>query len=1170
MRTNIPYFSTAIKRFIILTGILVTVCSATLSATGAGEQELDPKNIFLTIHIESKPLQKVFSEIEHQSKCKFVYNANNLNVMVPVTINVKKESLYNLLNELSEKMNLDFKQIGNYFSVRPIENPNTGTSVTTPTVIRNVVFPGINTSRYDLLSSSYNEVIVHGKVTDDKGNPLQGVSVQIKENSLGTMTDASGNYEINLPTGKATLVFSYVGYETKEVNLKGRTTINVQLTATVSGLNEVVVVGYGTQKKSVVTGAISSVKASDLENQQITNLEQALQGRASGLTIAANSGAPGSPATVTIRGTTSLNDGANDPLYVVDGVVVGSGGIDYLNPNDIASIEVLKDAASAAIYGARSSAGVILVTTKKGKAGDVRVNYNGYYGVQSPAKKLNLLDASQYATLINEQATNDGGQPVFTNPESYGKGTDWQDLIFNDHAQIQNHEVSISGGSERATFYTSFGYYDQEGIVAPSISNYKRYNIRLNSSYKITKWLTFGQTAGYSHINNKGSVAGNTDFGGPLSSAIMMDPITKKIITDPDEANVVPYTTQPVERDENGNPYGISNYVVQQVTNPLAYIQTELGNYNWSDDIVGNVFLEAEPLKGLKLRSTVGTTLSYWGSENFNPLFYLNSNTFSTQTSFARNRQKSANWNLENTVSYNRSIKEHNFTILLGQGAYLDNNSSGINVTYFNLPVNTFKEASMNYSISAADISAGGYEGIHHTVSSLFGRLTYDYSGKYLFTGIIRRDGSSRFGSNNKFGYFPSASVGWVASQEDFFPAKENINFLKLRASYGITGSDVLGNFRYLSTVGGGRNYTFGDNLYEIGYSPDAPANPDLRWEQTSQLNFGLDMVLFTNFNVTFDWYNKKTTGILQTIQYPAYVGATGSSYGNVADMENKGLELELGYQKKIGELNINVKGNVSHLRNEVTYLGDGKDFLDGGAKLQSSTYPLTRTAVGHAIGSFFGFETEGIFQNQSEIDAYAGKDGKPIQPNAVPGDFKWADLNNDGQITEADRTFIGDPIPDWSYGFTVSISWKNFDFLAFGQGVAGNQIFQGLRRMDIPTANWQTEWLNRWHGEGTSNDYPRLTVKDKNKNLANPSDFRLQNGDYFRIKTLQIGYSLSKNIVKKAGFTTARIYLSSNNLVTITKYTGFDPEIGGSSYGIDRAIYPQARSFLVGLNLGF
>ncbi|MEO6000407.1 MAG: TonB-dependent receptor [Chitinophagaceae bacterium] len=1019
-------------------------------------------------------------------------------------------------------------------------------------------------------SLSQQSIIVKGKVLDAFKEPLNGVSVSVKNNPGGTSTYVSGNFTLTVPNENATLVFSFVGYTPEEVSLKGRKVINISLNSVSASMGEVVVVGYGTQKKSVVTGAISSVKASDLENQQIGRIEQAMQGRVSGVTIASGSGAPGTAATVRIRGITSLNEGASNPLYVIDGVVIGNGSIDYLDASDIESIEVLKDAASAAIYGARSSAGVILVTTKKGKAGSIRVNYNGYYGTQAPAKKLKVLDATQYAQMRNEQLVNDGGGVFFTNPESFGKGTDWQSLVFSDNAQIQNHEVSISGGGEKSTFYTSFGFFGQDGIVAPSISNYKRYNIRLNSSYKITDWLTMGQTLGFSHIKEKGNVVGNNNFGGPISAALMLDPITKILITDPAEANAVPYSSQPVVRDAFGNPYGISKYIAQDVTNPLAYIQTRQGNYGWSDNIVGNVFLEAEPIKGLKLRSTLGGTLFYWGSESFTPLFYLNSNTLSTQTAFARDRQRSLNWNLENIVSYNRSFNQHNLTLLVGQGAYLDNNSSGINVTYYNLPVTNFDDATMNYSISATDKTAGGYEGIHHTVNSLFSRITYDYNSKYLFTGVIRRDGSSRFGSDNKYGYFPSASVGWVASREDFWNFKNIINFLKFRGSYGITGNDVLGDFRYLATVGGGRNYTFGNNIYTIGYSPDAPSNPELRWEETSQLNFGLDMVLFQNFNVTFDWYNKKTTGILQTIDYPAYVGATGASYGNVADMANRGLELELGYQKQIGAVNLNLKGNVSRVRNEVTYLGANKAFIEGGATLQNSTYALTRTAVGQAIGSFFGFKTAGIFQNQKDIDSYVGKSGKPIQPAAKPGDFRWTDVNGDGQITEADRTFIGNPIPVWSYGFSFNASWKNFDLLVFGQGVAGNQIFQGLRRLDLSTANWQTTVLDRWRGEGTSNSEPRLSVKDPNKNFSNPSDYHLENGDYFRIKTLQVGYSLPKTIINKAGLKTVRVYLSSNNLLTVTKYSGYDPEIGGSSYGIDRTVYPQSRSLLVGLNVGF
>ncbi len=1113
--------------FLLLLGVFLTT-------SGFTQDVLDKK---ISLRTNDEDITMVLKQIEKQAKVRFAYSPENFGDE-RYDFNYQGQTLAEILKEVFKKNNISYKVKGN----------------------------SIILYKTDLKI----DITVTGKVVDALGNPLNGVSVTVKNNSGGTSTDTNGDFSLSVPNGNAVLVFSYVGFAPREIAVKGKTVINVTLTAATAAMDEVVVVGYGTQKKSVVTGAISSVKASDLENQQIGRLEQALQGRASGLTIAASSGAPGSAATVRVRGTTSLNDGANEPLYVIDGIVVTNGGIDFLNPADIESIEVLKDAASAAIYGARSAAGVILVTTKKGKRGALKITYNGYYGVQAPAKKLNLLDATEYATFRNEQAMNDGSAVVFTNPESFGKGTDWQDLIFNNSAKVQNHEVSLSGGGDKYTFYSSFGYYGQDGIVAPEISNFKRYNFRLNSTYNVTPWLTFGETLGYSHIDTKGNVAGNTDFGGPLSSAIMLDPITKAVITDTAESNRVPYSTQPVLRDANGNPYGISQYVAQQPSNPLAYIKINDGNNNWSDDFVGNVYLEAEPIKGLKLRSTLGATLGYGGAENFSPIYYLNSNQLSTNTSFRRNTQKSLNYNLENIISYSHSINKHDFTILLGQGAYLDNNTSGLNVTYFNLPVSTFKEASLNYNVSATDVSAGGYEGIHHTVTSLFSRLTYSYDSKYLFTGIIRRDGSSRFGANNKFGYFPSASVGWVASKESFWTFSNIANFFKVRGSYGITGNDVLGNFRYLATVGGGRNYSFGYDNYLIGYSPDAPANPDLKWEQTSQLNFGFDAVLFQNWSLTLDWYKKKTTGILQTIDYPVYVGATGSSYGNVADMENRGIELELGYHKQIGEVKFNIRGNVSNLKNNVTYLGENKAFLEGGASLQNSTYALTRTAVGHSIGAFFGFQTEGIFQNQKEIDEYIGPGGTPIQPKAAPGDFRWADINNDGAITDADRTFIGDPTPNWSYGLTINASWKNFDFVVFGQGVAGNQIFQGLRRLDIPTANWQTDVYDRWHGDGTSNSYPRLTIKDANKNYANPSNFHLQNGDYFRIKTLQVGYTLPNSLLDRAKLKTVRVYVSSNNLATFTKYTGFDPEIGGSSYGIDRAIYPQSRSFLLGVNFGF
>ncbi|HUH18269.1 TonB-dependent receptor [Albibacterium sp.] len=1022
-----------------------------------------------------------------------------------------------------------------------------------------------------VLELSAQNLQVSGRVIGAAdNNPIPGVTVSVKGGTSSTSTDIDGRYSLTLSMTSATLEFRQLGMATEEVLVNSSGVYNVSLREDLTELEQVVVVGYGTQKKSVVTGAISSVKGSDLETMPVTRIEQSLQGRTSGLTIASNSGQPGSSATIRVRGITTF--GNNNPLWVVDGVVVDAGGISYLNQSDIESIEVLKDASSQAIYGARAAAGVILVTTKKGVAGAMRINYNAYYGTSAPARKLSLLNATEYATLRNESALAAGNAMPFANPQEFGEGTDWQEQIFNNSAQRHNHELSISGGNDKSTFYGSFGYLSQDGIVASEISNYNRINIRLNSEHKIRPWLKFGQNLGYSHEKSQGLGNTNSEFGGPLSAAINLDPITPVVETDPDIINSPnrPYSTNAVVRDANGNPYGISQYVTQEMTNPLAYMQTRLGNYGWSDNIVGNVYAEVSPIEGLTFRSTLGSKLSYWGNESFTPVFYLNATNQNAQNSFTRNRSKGFDWNLENTVSYSRLVGDHSFSALIGQGAYYDNRSTGLNVTYYNIPVDNFDDASLNYNIPTDQRNSSGYENAGHTVSSLFARLNYNYQEKYLAEGLIRRDGSSRFGSNNKYGVFPSFSLGWVASKEDFLADVDAINILKLRGGYGVVGNDNIGDFAYIATVGGGRNYTIGmTDMYTVGYSPNAPSNPDLRWEETSQTNIGFDLTFLNKMNVTFDWYNKVTKGILQNPRIPYYVGAIGNPAANVADMKNSGVELELGYNNKFGEVDFSINGNASYVRNEVTNIGAGVSFING-AGFQSSSYNITRTMVGHSYNSFYGFENLGIFQNQSEINAYTNADGGLIQPNAKPGDFKWADINKDGNIDGDDRTFIGDPTPTWAFGFTLNVAYKGFDALVFGQGVAGNKIFQGLRRLDINNANYSSKALGRWTGAGSSNSFPRLSDNDPNNNFANPSDFYLEDGDFFRLKTLQLGYTIPSPVTKQIGLQKARIYVMSENLFTLTKYSGFDPEIGGGILSIDRGIYPQARSFMVGLNVTF
>jgi TonB-linked SusC/RagA family outer membrane protein len=491
---------------------------------------------------------------------------------------------------------------------------------------------------------------VTGKVIDAETNePLPGVNVSVKSTSRGTITNLDGEYTIEASQNDV-LAFSFIGYKTLEIPVGTQSSITASLNIDIETLSEVVVVGYGEQKKKVVTGAISSVSSDQLETLPVNNVGQALQGRASGITIASNSGQPGEGATIRVRGITTLNN--NDPLWVVDGVVVDNGGIGYLNQSDIASIEVLKDAASQAIYGARAAAGVILVTTKSGKSGGMNVSYNGFLGVSEPARKLDLLNATEYATLRNEASLADGNAVVFENPESFGEGTDWQDLIFNNEAKRQNHELSISGGNDRSTYYFSFGYLEQEGIVATDISKYQRTNLRLNSTHKIKDWLTIGENIGYSHDKSVGLGNTNSEFGGPLSSAINLDPITPAVITDNDVANGAPYATNPVVRDAAGRPYGISSIVQQEMINPLAYIQTRLGNNNFGDNFVGNVFAEVKPIEGLTLRSTIGSKIAFYGGKYFTPIFYLNTTNQNLKTNVSGNLNRRFDWNLENTASY--------------------------------------------------------------------------------------------------------------------------------------------------------------------------------------------------------------------------------------------------------------------------------------------------------------------------------------------------------------------------------------------------------------------------------------------------------------------------------------------------------------------------------------
>ena len=1000
---------------------------------------------------------------------------------------------------------------------------------------------------------------VTGTILDgSQGYGLIGATVLEKGTQNGTITDIDGKFELDAQGENPTLVITYIGYTTLEVTYTGEP-VSVSLYEDANELDEIIVVGYGTQKKKVVTGAIAKVDAEELEDKQVTRLEQALQGRTPGVTVLQGSGQPGSGSTIRIRGTGSFggNDQKSDPLYVVDGVII-NGGIDYLSPNDIESIEVLKDA-SASIYGTRGANGVVLVTTKGGTEG-IQLNYSAYYGRQSPSRKLALTNATEYAILSNETSVAAGGPILFDDPQSLGEGTDWQDEVFRDGAPISSHELSLSMGTKKSKYYASVGYFDQDGIVSEDRSTYKRFTARLNSTHDVTDRLKIGTTTGYTKVSSM-SVGTNGEFGTPLGRAINMDPITTVYEDDPENSPLASvYANSPVVTDENGL-FAISPFVSSEVLNPVAALSIAQGD-GWSDKLVASGYVEYEFIEGLKAKSSIGTDLAFWGSQGFTPVFYLNATNRNDINLYTRTQNRGLTWLWENTLSYERTFNQHEIQAVIGTSA-TRNSGEGIGGSISDIPVESIDDASLGF---ATAVESQAFFGFEYDVrnSSLLGRLNYNFAERYLFTAIIRRDGSSKFGPNNKFGNFPSFLVGWNVSDEPFFPTNNVVNYLKIRGSWGRAGNDRIDDFLYLPTVSTGGNYTVGENEdLIIGTSPSVLANPDLRWEQTDQLSFGFDAKLFKNISATFDVYRKDTDGILATAEVPGFVGFA-SPTANVGIVRNEGIELDLGYKKDFSELGFSLNVNAAYNRNEVLFISDDQDFVPG-FRYGPQGLEITRFTVGESIGHLYGYKTDGLFQNQAEVDAYTGLEGALLQPEAAPGDIRFVDFNEDGIIDENDRTVIGDGNPNWNYGATLNLDYRNFALSIFGQGFAGYDIFNITRRFDLVGANYSAAALDRWTGEGTSNDFPRLIQTDPNRNFSRSSDFYIENGAFFRLRNVQLSYTIPASKLSRFGMGDTKIYVSGNNLYTFTQYSGFDPEIQG---GVDRGQYPNPRTFIIGANV--
>jgi len=1004
--------------------------------------------------------------------------------------------------------------------------------------------------------------VVSGTVTSSEDQlPVIGANVLVKGTSSGTATDVDGRFEVEVSGPETVLVFSYTGMLTQEETVGNRSTIDIVMEPDVQTLQELVVVGYGEQKKSVVTGSIASVSAEEIEQTPVLRVEQALQGRTAGVQVTSTSGQPGDALTVRIRGAGTT--GSADPLYVVDGLPVG--GIDYLNPGDIESIEVLKDAASAAIYGARAANGVVLITTKGGKAGELQVSYDGYYGVQNPWKKVGVLNATQYAIVQNEAAAASGLSVPFADPYAQGEGTNWVDEIFEENAPIMNQQLTVSGGNEKSTFAGSFGYFTQDGIVGGDKSTFERFSARINSEHKVGDNFVFGENFSFSRIDRR-SIDANNEFGGPLMNALNIDPITPVYATDP--AVIAGYDPRAVQ-DDQGRYYAISPFATQEVVNPLARLEVTNGRYKL-DKVVGNMYGQYEFLPGLKARTSFGIDLAYGVGDNFRPEFFLNGAQISNVSRIDKNIDRWFNWIWETTLAYDKSIGQHSVGLLAGTTAQ-ENNYENIAGGKSNVVFNDFGNAFLNTATdeASATIFGGAAES---AILSYFGRVTYNFGDKYLLTAIMRADGSSRFGANNRFGYFPSVSAGWVISQEDFFPARGVVDFLKIRASWGQNGNQEIGNYRWASTIATGAGYSFGNGtVFTSGAVPSAVPNPDLEWETSEQTNVGVDVRFWQGkLSLTADYYVKKTLGLLVAAPIPGIVGNNAPTV-NGGNVQNSGLEMAFNWRDRAGEVRYSVGTNFSYNQNEVTAIDNAEGVLIGAG---FSTYgTVSRAAVGFPIGYFWGLQTDGLFQNAGDVENYVNSEGGLIQPNAAPGDIRFVDLNNDGMISDADRTIIGNPTPDWTFGFNASAEWRQFDFSVFLQGALGHQLFNGTRRHDLTNSNMPVRFLDRWTGEGSSNDIPRIVASDPNGNFSSISDFYVEPGDFLRVKDVQLGYSLPESIRQTLGLTQARFYFAVQNLFTFTEYNGFDPEIGARNaldIGIDRGIYPQARSWRFGANIVF
>ncbi|MEP7377117.1 MAG: TonB-dependent receptor [Chitinophagaceae bacterium] len=1095
--------------------------------------------MYVTINNNNESLLQLFKNIEKQTSFSFAYDENDINLSKKLNLITGQYLLKDLLNTISKQTRLQFTQKENIILVSGDNKEKTETS--------KIIIP------------------VKGMVKDAAGNALVGATVAVKGGNLAVQTDGGGNFSLNADED-AVLIITYVGYKQQEVNVNKQSSLLITLLEATDNLNEVVVVGYQARRRSDLTGAVSVVNVEGLSKLPVGGVDQALQGKASGVRITQSTGQPGEGVTVRIRGVGTIND--NNPLFIIDGIPT-KDGINFLSANDIASLVVLKDASSAAIYGARAANGVIVITTKSGKKGKPQFNYSGYGGFQSHGTISKMANTAQYVELYNEAADNDNvgvTNPALIRPKIPAgmsmANTDWLKEIFQ-NGQIQSHQLSVRGGNDKVLYYISGNYFKQDGIIINS--SYERYSLLTKLNIELTDKLSIANNINVSYSKKNAIGSSGDGYGGNGGSVVRYALFRTPPIPVFDSIGV--YSDLPAYPGFFGDGY-----------NPVA-LANKTDNKGIQYRVFTNFYAEYKIIRNIKFKSDVGLDAIISNDKRFDENYGTNLRINNpSRLTVSSSTNMNIVWN--NTLSYNKTFHTlHNITVLAGTEA-ISNKSrihGGTDRDFAN------QSARFRYIGNGNGLigSTTAFEGQNESaLFSLFGNVNYSYSNLYFVSANVRRDGSSRFGPENQYGTFFSGSAGWNAHNEkwvqDHWPA---ISKLKLRASYGQLGNQEIPDYAFISIIGNLYNYPFGATpVSNPGSTIVTRGNPKVKWESSTQADAGIDIGIWQDkLSLTVDYFIKTTSDMLIPIPLPLIGGGAKSPYLNAGKVENKGLEVELNYKSNDHQLKYDVGLNFSLLANKVISLSTGQPIAGGRI---DNNYNATLTTVGHPIGSFYLLEQEGIFQNAADVfaSAYQGK-------NIQPGDVKFKDQNGDGTINENDRAFLGSAIPKYIFGATANFEYSNFDLSVFFQGQYGNKIYSQVN-MDIEgfyRAFNVTERVydQRWHGEGTSNTMPRVSFKGASNNKY-PSSRFLEDGSYVRLKNLQIGYTIPLKIVSRLKIKSLRLYLTGQNLWTLTKYTGLDPEMhvsdnvkrdaygGDVAAGIDWGTYPSAKSYILGVNLNF